>query len=55
MMESCAVDDAFVMHFNVPYDNIELYVSYVRQVELDFSAMVDGLLSEYGMSYLKVN
>ena len=54
MMESCAVDDAFVMHFNVPYDNIELYVSFVRQVEQEFSATVDGLLSEYGMSYLKV-
>ena len=54
MMESCAVDDAFVMHFNVPYDNIELYVSYVRQVEQEFGATVDDLLHEYGMAHLKV-
>ncbi|HTY90650.1 MAG TPA: hypothetical protein VMC84_05680 [Methanocella sp.] len=54
MMESCAVDDAFVMHFNVPYDNIDLYVSYARQVEFEFQACVDELLEQYGMSHLKV-
>lgn len=54
MMESCAVDDAFVMHFNVPYDNIDLYVSYARQVELEFQSSVDDLLEQFGMSYLKV-
>ena len=42
------------MHFNVPYDNIDLYVSYARQVEFEFQACVDELLEQYGMSHLKV-
>ncbi len=54
MMESCAVDDSLVMHFNVPYDNIDLYVSYVRHVEHEFQATVDDLLEQFGMTYLRV-
>lgn len=54
MMETCAVDDALVMHFNVPYDNIDLYVSYVRQVEQEFESTVNDLLQQFGMAHLKV-
>ena len=54
MMESCAVDDSLVMHFNFPYDNIDLYVSYARQVELEFGATVDDLLAQYGLAHLRV-
>lgn len=53
MMESCAVDDNFVMHFNLPYDNVDLYASYLRQVELEFQATVDDLLRDYGLSHLR--
>jgi hypothetical protein len=55
MMEACAVEDSFVMQFNMPYDNIELYRSYLRHVERDFTASVDDLLRQLGLSYLKVN
>ncbi len=53
MMEACAVEDSFVMQFNLPYDNIDLYKSYLRHVEREFTASVDDLLSQLGLAYLK--
>ncbi len=53
MMEACAVEDSFVMQFNLPYDNIDLYKSFLRHVEREFTASVDDLLSQLGLAYLK--
>jgi hypothetical protein len=54
MMEVCAVEESLAMQFNAPYDNIDLYVSYVRKIEQEFQATVGDLLEQYGMSHLIV-
>lgn len=54
MMEVCAVEESLAMQFNAPYDNIDLYISYIRHIEQEFQSCVSDLLAEYGMSHLLV-
>jgi hypothetical protein len=55
MMEVCAVEDFTDIAQSVHEENIDLYISYMRQVEQEFIASVDELLAELGLSHLKVD
>jgi hypothetical protein len=54
-MEVCAVEDFTDIAQSVHEENIDLYISYMRQVEQEFITSVDELLAELGLSHLKVD
>ncbi len=54
MMEVCAVEDFADVSLSLHDENLDLYVSYIRQVEREFIASVDELLVDIGLSHLRV-
>ncbi len=54
MMEVCAVDDFADTTLSLHDENLDLYISYIRQVEQEFTESVDALLADIGLMHLKV-
>jgi hypothetical protein len=54
MMEVCAVEDFADISLSLHDENLDLYVSYIRQVEQEFTASVDALLADIGLMHLRV-
>lgn len=54
MMEVCAVDDFADISLSLHDENLDLYISYIRQVEREFISSADAHLADIGLMHLKV-